>query len=327
MKNIIFFSSTAKKPSGGVKIIHQFSNYINSLNGFSSSVIQLEKKKIFKWIESIKKKINIKTAVFTGWKFKELKNNKNNKLTFNNKNDFIILPEIFAHFAEDFLLKNKIPYAIFVQNGYNLFPTNDTRKINLAYRKAKFILSYSKDIDDCVSMAFPKIRNKILNVIPSVDSKKINLKSKKLNLITYMPRKLPKHSELIILFLQKLLPSGWKIKPIHNLSEFKVFKILAQSKIFLSFSELEGLGLPPIEAALAGNKVIGYTGEAGKEYWKKPIFTEIDNGNIKKFCKEILDNLKTKDFVKNTRDQRKKLAIKYSFSNEKLSIKKFLKKI
>ena len=90
---------------------------------------------------------------------------------------------------------------------------------------------------------------------------------------------------------------------------------------------MEGLGLPPIEAALAGNKVIGYTGEAGKEYWKKPIFTEIDNGNIKKFCKEILDNLKTKDFVKNTRDQRKKLAIKYSFSNEKLSIKKFLKKI
>ena len=36
-------------------------------------------------------------------------------------------------------------------------------------------------------------------------------------------------------------------------------------KIFLSFSSLEGLGLPPVEAALAGNHVIGYTGEGGNE--------------------------------------------------------------
>ena len=142
-----------------------------------------------------------------------------------------------------------------------------------------------------------------------------------------MPRKLPRHSELVVLFLKRLLPSGWKIKPVDNFSEFKVFKVLEKSKIFLSFSELEGLGLPPIEAALAGNKVIGYTGEAGKEYWKKPIFTEINNGDIKLFCKEILNNLKTKNFIKKTRVERKKLAKKYSFLNEKISINKFLKKI
>ena len=34
-------------------------------------------------------------------------------------------------------------------------------------------------------------------------------------------------------------------------------------------SNLEGLGLPPLETAIAGNKVIGYTGEGGKEYWKE----------------------------------------------------------
>ena len=41
------------------------------------------------------------------------------------------------------------------------------------------------------------------------------------------------------------------------------------------------LPLPPTEAALAGNQVIGYTGEGGGEYWKKPIFTEIKTGEIK----------------------------------------------
>ena len=327
MKNIIFFSSTVKKPYGGVKIIYQFSNYINSLDGFSSSVIELEKKIFYKWLESVKKKINLKKKIFSGWKFKELKTNKSIKLSFHKKKDFVILPEIFAHFAEDFLINNKIPYAIFVQNGYNIFPTNDNKKINLAYKKAKFILSYSKDIDACISLAFPKFINKIISVTPSVNLEKINFKSKKLNLITYMPRKLPRHSELVVLFLKRLLPSGWKIKPVDNFSEFKVFKVLEKSKIFLSFSELEGLGLPPIEAALAGNKVIGYTGEAGKEYWKKPIFTEINNGDIKLFCKEILNNLKTKNFIKKTRVQRKKLAKKYSFLSEKISINKFLKKI
>ena len=45
MKNIIFLVDSMKTPSGGGKIIHQYSSYINSLNKFTSSVIHLEKKK------------------------------------------------------------------------------------------------------------------------------------------------------------------------------------------------------------------------------------------------------------------------------------------
>jgi len=327
MKNIIFFSNVSKAPSGGIKIINQFSSYINSLNGYKSSIIQLEKNKFYKWIGSLKKKISKQEKDFTGWKYSELKTKNNKKLSLNKKKDFVILPEIFAHFAEDFLINDEIPYAIFVQNGYAIFPTNENKKLDLAYKKAKFILSYSKDIDECISLAFPNSKNKILKVVPSVDSRKLNVRSKKINLITYMPRKLPKHSELVISFLKKKLPSNWKIKSIENLPEFKVFKILEKSKIFLSFSELEGLGLPPIEAALAGNKVVGYTGEAGKEYWKKPIFTEIKNGDVKLFCEKILNNLNLKNFIQKTKIQRRKISIKYSLLNEKKSIRNFLKKI
>ena len=327
MKNIIFFSDTPKTPTGGKKIIYQFSNYINSLNGFKSSVVQLKKKKSSKWLDSLKKKINKKEKIFTGWKFQELKTKDDKKINLNKINDFVILPEIFAHFAEDFLINSQISYAIFVQNGYAIFPTNENRKLNLAYKKAKFILSYSKDINECVSLAFPESKNKILKVTPSVDSKKFNINTRKLNLITYMPRKLAKHGELVISFIKGTLPSNWRIAPIQNVSESKVFKILEKSKIFLSFSELEGLGLPPIEAALAGNKVIGYTGEAGKEYWEKPIFTEIKNGDLKLFCKKIIENLKIKNFIKKTKKHRKELSIKYSILNERQSIRNFLKKV
>ena len=340
MKNIIFLIDAQKGPSGGGKVIYQYSNYINNLKGYSSSVIYLEKKKIFKFFNSIRKKLNIKSKEYSGWKFNELKVKKNyefkwfpqkvktqNNLVFDKKKDFVILPEMFAHFADDFLIKKNIPYGIFVQNGYAIFPTNNIKKLNKSYDNAKFILAYSDDIKNCLSLAYPKVKKKILNVKYSIDYKKFNLRKKKKNIITYMPRKLPKHSELVILFLKNSLPKKWRIKKIHNYSEKEVFKQLEMSKIFLAFSDLEGLPLPPVEAALAGNKVIGYTGEGGKEYWKEPIFTEIKSSEIKSFCKKILINLKLKNFLRKTSYQRKILARKFSVEIEEKYIKNFLNKI
>ena len=96
-----------------------------------------------------------------------------------------------------------------------------------------------------------------------------------------MPRKLPDHASLLIFYLNNLLPKNWSIKPLKNVSEKYLTTTLSKSKIFLSFSNFEGIGIPPIEAALSGNKVIGYTGGGGVEYWKSPIFTKVESGEIK----------------------------------------------
>ena len=63
---------------------------------------------------------------------------------------------------------------------------------------------------------------------------------KKINIITYMPRKLVDHSNLLIFYIQDMLPKNWKIIPLQNISEKKLFETLSKSKIFLSFSHLEG---------------------------------------------------------------------------------------
>ena len=141
-----------------------------------------------------------------------------------------------------------------------------------------------------------------------------------------MPRKLPEHSKHLLFFLRKKLPSNWVVKPLHNLKEKDVYTYLLKSKIFLSFSYLEGLPLPPVEAAIAGNKVIGYTGEGGKEYWKSPVFTEIQNGDMSKFVGEIIGSLKNK---KNSKfyEVRNKLIQKFSTENEQKNMKKMLKRI
>ena len=57
MKNIIFFVDAKKSASGGAKIIYQYSSYINSLTDFTSSIVHLEKKKTYKWLNSFKKKL------------------------------------------------------------------------------------------------------------------------------------------------------------------------------------------------------------------------------------------------------------------------------
>ena len=86
-----------------------------------------------------------------------------------------------------------------------------------------------------------------------------------------MSRKLPQHSARVVSLFKVYLPL-MDNKDLNNMSEKEVFKNFYLSKIFMSFNDLEGLGIPPIEAALFKNKVIGYTGEGLNEYWKKTNF-------------------------------------------------------
>ena len=98
-------------------------------------------------------------------------------------------------------------------------------------------------------------------------------------------------------------------------------------KIFLAFSKLEGLALPPMEAGIAGNKVIGYHGEGGKDYWVKPLFTKIPNGDFKKFVAEIIKFIKKANKNKSFNSVRKKLIKKFAPALEKKKYKIMLNKI
>ena len=161
-----------------------------------------------------------------------------------------------------------------------------------------------------------------------IDKKKFK-SIRKSNLITYMPRKLSNHSNLLLFYLKNLLPKKWKILALNNLSEKKLIHLLGKSKIFLSFSNLEGIGIPPIEAALSGNKVIGYTGTGGMEYWKAQIFKKIENGEIADFGQKVLQEINNykHSWVKKNYNEREKLAKQYSEEQEKKSLKILIKKV
>ena len=340
MKNIIFLTHAEKGPSGGAKYIYRYSQIINQIKNFSSEVLHIKKKRTSKYKNSINKILNLKKDITSGWQYKDITCAKNfkynwfeNKINlkqnfdFDNKKDFVILPEIFAHLANEFLIKKKVKYAILIQNGYSINSTNDEQKLDSAYKNAKFILSISKDTTNCIKLKFPKLKTKILKVSYFLDLGEVNF-SKKKNLITYMNRKLPQHSNLVISYLKPNLSKKWKLHNLQNLSEKKTYDLLKKSKIFLSFSNLEGFGLPPLEAALAGNSVIGYTGEGGNEYWQEPLFLKINSGEINKFVLKIIDKINKSNFKKDF-PKKKYTILKKKFSKEMelKNIKNFLRLI
>ena len=131
-----------------------------------------------------------------------------------------------------------------------MLSTDDFNKIKNSNKNSKIILSDSEYSVKCLKEMFHEFKNKILRINFSIDKDKFKI-SKKINLITYMPRKLANHSNLLLFYLKNLLPKNWKILPLINVSEKYLIKNLSKSKIFLSFSNLEGIGIPPIEAALS----------------------------------------------------------------------------
>jgi len=334
--NIIYLVPELKGAAGGAKVVYDHSFILNNINNsVESEILHLKKNLLYKLKLSLEKKLSLSDTKSSGWDgakmkvaknflpnknwyYKEIKTAKN--LQFNNKKDFVIIPEIFSHFAIDLNLKKKnIKYGIFVQGSYHMNTTSDFKKIKSSYENANIIIVSSDNSKDFVNQLFPKCKNKIFKVSISVDSLRYDKKNKKENFITCMPRKLPVHYLLLDFYLKNKLPKNWKIDRLDNIDEKTLIHKINRSKIFLSFSHLEGLGLPPIEAALAKNLVIGYNGGGGKEYWKKPIFHEIKYGEIKEFGDKILKEINNYNtqWIKKTTLQRTQLLNRYSKKTEK----------
>ena len=343
--NIIYLLPELKGASGGAKVIYNHSIILNNIKkNISSNVTHLKKKLSYKLETSFIKKIKILNKKKAGWDGTKMKISKrfmpnkkwfnekinvNNSLNFDQKKDFIIIPEIWAHFAEDLKLKEKkINYGIFVQGFYHMNSSNDFIKLKKSYENANLIITDSVYSIKYLKEMFPKQREKIVRINFSIDFKKFKIK-KKSNLITYMPRKLPDHAQLLNFYLKNLLPKNWKVIPLKDITQARLIDTLARSKIFLSFSNLEGIGIPPIEAALSGNKVIGYIGGGGIEYWKEPIFTKVENGEIRDFGQKILSYISqnNKNWIKKTSNQRNKLALQYSKQEEINSLIKMTNRI
>jgi hypothetical protein len=248
---------------------------------------------------------------------------------FDPAHHLVVLPELWARKYGDQLARMGLPYAIYVQNGYYI-SKGDPAVLDAAYAGARCILSVSDDTTQCVTMAFPGTEHKILRVHAAVDAQRFNPHQAKENLITYMPRKLADHSSRVLFFLRHHLPAHWRVQAIDGLNEAGVAELLQRSKIFMSFSHFEGFGLPPLEAALCGNQVIGYTGQGAQEYWLPDVFEAVESGDVVGFAQRVLDKVKHLDglseFPVHT-ETINRLASTYSAAQERADMQAFIQRM
>jgi glycosyltransferase involved in cell wall biosynthesis len=293
---LIWLCHPIKKAVGGVKVIYRQAELVNQLLqplGHSAVVMHPNTWRFrVKWFET---DVPVERRWFH-WRWVGKPSLSGIDGCFDPQKELLVVPELWARKYGDQLARLGVPYAIYVQNGYYI-SKGDPAVLNAAYAGARCVLTISDDASRCVAMAFPGTEDRILRVHYSVDAQRFNPHQPKENLITYMPRKLADHSSKVLFFLRNHLPAHWRIQAIDGLNEAGVADLLQRSKIFMSFSHFEGCPLPPLEAALCGNQVIGYTGQGAQEYWSPAVFEAVESGNVVGFAQSVLRKIEQLDAV------------------------------
>jgi hypothetical protein len=256
MTRFLFVSPDSNTPTGGVKVIYKHVELLQRL-GHDAHVMHFQRPFRCDWFE------NTAPIVY----FDELRTT-----------DMLMVPEIMTIFGTQ-LASIGMRYCMFVQNGYLVLPTAPLQEVWDCYRNATAVLSISDDTSDLLASVFPELAHKIVRVKYSVDTERFQPRAKQKK-CTYMPRKLPLHSANLMPWLARAFPE-WTFQPIHNMNEQQVAEQLESSRVFLAFSDFEGCPVPPLEAALSGNVVVGYPGWGGREYWDAPNFRSVPMGDMR----------------------------------------------
>jgi hypothetical protein len=277
MRRIIYLCPADDVPTGGIKVIYRHAELLASLGADAYVLHPYDTNFTCTWFSHATRLLRTQAL--------------------NPATDFIIIPELWAAIFGPQCIDQGLRFGIFVQNGYLTHPieaVQTTDRYFLVYQAADLVLAISEDSAAMTLLNYPRIDPaRLVRVRYSIDSRFIAERDGTAGTegppcITYMPRKMAFHATLVVHALRQNLAPHWRIAPIHNVDEATVAAMLGASRIFLAFSEFEGLPLPPLEAALAGNLVIGYTGQGAREYWERPNFQEIHQGDIRDFVASAL---------------------------------------
>ena len=125
---------------------------------------------------------------------------------FNRHSDLIVLPEIMVESTAPLLQKSGVRYTILVQNAFYVSQgAMEMNQVAALYEGATSIVSTSEDITMTLGALFQNLRTPIFNINYAFDPRVFASDGTKRNLITYMPRKLPYHSRMVVRYLLCLL--------------------------------------------------------------------------------------------------------------------------
>lgn len=157
------------------------------------------------------------------------------------------------------------------------------------YKKCLGVVTISPYISDFVNNVFDIDEDKIHMIENPVDDYFTSTIEDKTNTILIMNKQ---PGNVVSKMIEKIIHGrypGWKIKIVHGLSHRELAKEMAKAKIFLFLCTPHGEGsaLPPVEAALSGCRVVGYSGLGSRYYWQYPNFKEIEYNDVTAFITHL----------------------------------------
>lgn len=191
--------------------------------------------------------------------------------------------------AYDELNRNR-PRMIMINQGLqsSLCTRNSFDDLLKVYKECLGVITVSRYIADGVNLLFKVPSTKIHRVHNIVDPMFINYNPefKKNEILVHIKRQNSSNG-----MLYKILSTryDWNVRVVENFTLKQMAAAMETAKIFLFLCNEngEGFGMPPVEAALSGCKVIGYSGIGGKEFFDEPLFTEIEYNDINRFVVEV----------------------------------------
>jgi hypothetical protein len=200
--------------------------------------------------------------------------------------DVLLVPEILAW--QFVTIAPGVPKIIFNQNAYQTFAWREPHHSVVPYRHPDFVATIvvSEDSRKYIEHTFPG--HHVLRVCYSVDPKLFFFEPGKKAQIAFMPRKKDVDIKQVLGLLRyRGALEEFSVAEIKDKTEAEAAAILRESAIFLSFSEQEGWGLPPMEAMACGCVTIGYDGRGGAEFFRLPYAIPIAPEDVTAFAAAV----------------------------------------
>ena len=145
-----------------------------------------------------------------------------------------------------------------------------------------------------LKFAYPSLHT---YVVPnSVDLTLFKYVPEKKKQIAFMPRKLREDLlQVLTLLSARGALAGWQLCPIEGVYPPRAAEMMQESAVFLSTLMQEGFGLPPLEAALCGCVVVGYTGFAAAEFMDPQYCFPVPERDVLAFAQTLEQVLRALD--------------------------------
>lgn len=264
---IFYLCPDSPDSSGGVRVIYRHVDVLNGL-GFDAAVVHRRRGYRAHWFDNDTTIAAASDIVAT-------------------TADLLVVPELYgAHLGR---LGNGPRLILFNQGAYHTFDgmsLGDAAAVRTAPVEA--VLTVSEDSLRLLRSVFEEtpvhhVRSVLEGQVfhPPADPGD----RRRIGYVTTR-RVLERHNLLRILEARGRL-AGWERVAIEGLSEHQVAEAMRRCAIFLSFSALEGFGLPPAEAMACGSYVVGFHGQGGQEYFDPAYCRPVADADLLTFTQAV----------------------------------------